>query len=404
MDKQVVYNETELKDILLKNSSKIEEICNDGDSCPEWFYKFIINFLTSIDMSEEETKEQYFNILTHKYYLSEKMERNIGFRVATLDYFLNITKHFINPKLVEITLFEQILDMSKVDSKTGCFNFRFFKEMLDGEIKRAERYEHSSSVILLDLDNFKEVNDKYGHLFADKVLEKMAKIIKNTLRKEDIIARYGGDEFVILLPHTGRVGARFMGERLKENILKYFEDKVYQGAPFRVTFSAGIATYPFDARDPENLINCADRALYRSKTLGKNCIYDFLEEEYKRNNTFHSDRRKYTRYPIKKHNKVEIYDECGLLAISGRIINISAGGVLLECSCKVKDDILNKSLQLTLNELLEQENNSLEVSGNIVRLNKEHQNLKFYIGLKFNHLLDKNIWQKIEQKILAHAV
>ncbi len=244
-----------------------------------WFYRLIINLLTSLEMDEEEAKVHYFRILENKYYLSEKMGRDIGIRVAALDYFQNIIKSLKNPKIMEIAFFEQILKLSKEDPKTGCYNSNFISEFVVKEIKKAKRHKLKLSLIMIDLDDFKDVNDKFGHLVGDKVLKEFSHILSKSVRDEDIIARFGGDEFMIVLPHTGCIGARCLAERIIASRKKYFEEKKEMNENVVITFSCGIATYPKDALDYEGLVHIADNALYSAKHLGKNRIFDNLESE-----------------------------------------------------------------------------------------------------------------------------
>lgn len=237
-----------------------------------WFYRLIINLLTSLEMEEQEARNHYFKILENKYYLSEKMGRDIGIRVAALDYFQNIIKSLKNPKIMEISFFEQILKLSKEDPKTGCYNSKFISEFIVKEIKKARRHRLKLSLIMTDIDDFKSVNDNFGHLAGDKVLKEFCNILSKSARDEDIIARFGGDEFMIVLPQTDREGARCFAERIIAGCRKYFEGKKEMAEKVNITFSCGIATYPDDAPDYEGLVQAADNALYSAKRLGKNKI------------------------------------------------------------------------------------------------------------------------------------
>jgi diguanylate cyclase (GGDEF)-like protein len=237
-----------------------------------WFYRLIINLLTSLEMEEQEARNHYFRILENKYYLSEKMGRDIGIRVAALDYFQNIIKSLKNPKIMEISFFEQILKLSKEDPKTGCYNSKFISEFIVKEIKKAKRHRLKLSLIMTDIDDFKSVNDNFGHLAGDKVLKEFCGILSKSARDEDIIARFGGDEFMVVLPQTNREGARCFAERTIAGCKKYFEGKKEMTDKVNITFSCGIATYPDDALEYEGLVKAADNALYSAKRLGKNKI------------------------------------------------------------------------------------------------------------------------------------
>lgn len=165
---------------------------------------------------------------------------------------------------------EKLRKLSIIDGLTGLYNHRYFQERLREEFERTRRYRHSLSLIMLDIDYFKKVNDTYGHLFGDFVLKELARIIKESLRKTDIAARYGGEEFALILPETEIQGASALGERLRSRVEKHsFQMK---GISLHITISLGAASiFPAESsKTPRDLIETADKALYYSKTHGRN--------------------------------------------------------------------------------------------------------------------------------------
>ena len=164
-------------------------------------------------------------------------------------------------------LYEDARKLADRDPLTGYYNHRFLHERLGEEVIRAQRARSPLSVLMLDLDDFKLVNDTFGHLFGDRVLTWTAELIRSTLRGSDIPARYGGDEFAIILPETDAVEAR----RAAERILEAFRDRPFIGeqrGPVPIGASIGVATFPADGRTGTDLIAAADRALYRVKRDG----------------------------------------------------------------------------------------------------------------------------------------
>ena len=160
------------------------------------------------------------------------------------------------------------------DGLTGLFNIHFFKRVLEQEVKKIERYGGELSVIMLDADSFKVINDTYGHQAGDKVLVRLADILKNKVRQDiDIPGRYGGDEFIVLLPNTGVQGAKVVAERVLKNIRKavvpYGDDKI------KFTSSIGVADFKA-GMSVKDLISNADAAMYSSKRSGKNsvCVFE----------------------------------------------------------------------------------------------------------------------------------
>ena len=163
----------------------------------------------------------------------------------------------------------RLQELSRVDPGTGIYNRRYFFERLEEEFERVKRHRDHLSVIMLDLDHFKDVNDTYGHLFGDFVLRQLAGILQNTSRRIDIVARYGGEEFVYILPATTIWSAASLAERIRrtiaENVFKQDEYEV------RLTASLGVAEVRQSlATNPDNLVMYADKALLKAKSQGRN--------------------------------------------------------------------------------------------------------------------------------------
>ena len=160
-------------------------------------------------------------------------------------------------------------DLSVRDSLTGLYNNAHFKELLEVEVKRSERYGHPLSLLMIDIDDFKKWQDKRGHLSGDRALKEIGNLIRSIVRGVDIVARYGGEEFAILMAETPKEMARLAAERVRKAIesLSLFDGRD------PLTVSIGVAEFPRDAREPEELIEKADMALYKAKREGKNRVH-----------------------------------------------------------------------------------------------------------------------------------
>ncbi len=158
------------------------------------------------------------------------------------------------------------------DEKTKLFNFRHFKSELHSEIARAKRFSEPVSLIMIDADKFKHYNDTNGHVLGDEALIKMAKLMKSLCRETDKPARFGGEEFAVLLPKTGKEEAVVFAERIRKAIEEtvFVNQEKQPGGNF--TASLGVATYPEDCTDAETLVNAADKALYKAKEKGRNRV------------------------------------------------------------------------------------------------------------------------------------
>ncbi len=164
---------------------------------------------------------------------------------------------------------EEMRTLSITDSLTGLFNRRYFDDRLFEELLRATRYESVFSLAIFDIDDFKLFNDTEGHLAGDEVLKAIANISRDSLRSIDIIARFGGEEFSIIMPQTGREEAFGVAERVRKNIRNLMPLNWKNFPHERITVSVGVATFPMDGRDARSLIKSADKALYRAKVSGK---------------------------------------------------------------------------------------------------------------------------------------
>ncbi len=281
-------------------------------------YPVLLNVFTQLDFAQVEAKEIWRGILKHRKEMSDSFKRQVNLLTAICDYFLTIKKSFNYPKVVELKVFEEANHFSKCDSLTGLYNRGYFEDSLTGEISRSRRYETEFSILFLDLDDFKKVNDTMGHLAGDYVLKKVANLIINEKREEDVVARYGGEELVVILPETNKVNTIIKAERIRKKIQDM--SLVFDGKKIQITASGGIATFPQDAKEANKLIQCADQALYRAKAEGKNqiCLYSI-------------DKRQYVRVDFAGEVKVQPLGKwVGQNQLFGRGKDLSLSGILFQ--------------------------------------------------------------------------
>lgn len=186
----------------------------------------------------------------------------------------------IGMAIMNARVFEDIEQQAITDGLTKLYVHRYFQQRLKEEIDRADRYSYSVALVMMDVDNFKPLNDKYGHLLGDKVLEYLAQTIRTNIRRIDLAARYGGDEFVLLLPEITEQEAWLMGERLS-GTLKSCALPTPDGGTINISVSMGIALYQNDAHTGRDLIEAADKALYWTKknNRGNICFYRNINRE-----------------------------------------------------------------------------------------------------------------------------
>jgi two-component system cell cycle response regulator len=215
--------------------------------------------------------------------LSDLESKLKGIELGVDDYLIKpVNMHILRTRVKSLVKKKALLDRlcdkyemavhsAITDKLTGLYNRRYFDHFLDFEIKRSSRQNASLALLMIDIDNFKQINDTFGHLFGDKILNKLGDIVKSIIRETDLAARYGGEEFSIVMSNTGLEEAAEIAERMRKAISAYnFDIK-----ELPTTVSIGIALYPLDSTSLQDLISNADRALYRAKHEGKNqvCVY-----------------------------------------------------------------------------------------------------------------------------------
>lgn len=186
---------------------------------------------------------------------------------------LGILASFAALSIANARLHEKTLLLACTDGLTGLFNHRQFKQILAREVSRAQRFASELSLVMIDIDNFKSFNDRYGHPCGDKILIGVAELLQEVFRQADIVFRYGGEEFVVILPLSGPAEALSAAERAREAVaaMRIACHEVAQ--PLGVTISVGLASLPQDAQNGEALLGVADQLMYQAKNRGKNRVY-----------------------------------------------------------------------------------------------------------------------------------
>lgn len=171
--------------------------------------------------------------------------------------------------LDNLRLAENLERLAVTDDLTQVYNYRYLKAALRREVKRATRFRQPLSILMVDVDNLKTYNDRNGHIRGSQLLKEIAQRFTTQVRSWDLVAKYGGDEFTVILPQTDRIGAAVVGERLRADVAEHQFPLADRGA---ITVSIGIANYPDDADSVQGLIESADRALYLAKRNGRNRV------------------------------------------------------------------------------------------------------------------------------------
>jgi len=238
-------------------------------------YQALALLLSDLSVPEARARATFERLRAHQARMCEAVGRPVGIKSAAMDYLENV-EWALNLRDDEHALtYAQLAQMAFQDQLSGLANYRYFMRRLNEEIKRADRYRRLLSLLMLDLDRFKEFNDLHGHLAGNRALEHLAGVLKSEARETDLPARYGGEEFAVLMPETAKHDAGALAERIRAKVENSPVMLPEAGAQ-RLTASLGLATYPRDAKDGEALLTSADQALYLAKAAGRNRVSLFI--------------------------------------------------------------------------------------------------------------------------------
>lgn len=273
-------------------------------------YADLIWNLVSLKYPPAEAESHWQAVLELRRQLSDRVGRDVGVRVAALDYFINIRRELVMARVIDPETLDKLYREATIDPLTNLGNRRLYRERLEQELQRSIRYRTPFVIGIFDVDDFKRVNDRFGHARGDVVLKRVADAVRASIRKADIAARWGGEEFMVLMPETNKRGGSALAERLRARVEHDLADE-------SVTISGGIAAFPIDGEDEKTLFSFADRALYRAKSEGKNCV-----------RVAPFERRAFPR--LDQHLKVNLLTlDDGTKVVDQTTTNVGLGGIAL---------------------------------------------------------------------------
>ena len=338
-------------------------------------YSEILYVLTQKRYEPDNARHHWNNIIEHSKLLRNAIGRDVGLRVAICDYFVNIDPKLKDPIFVEAVLFMERERNAFQDELTNVYNRRYFNQIIQKEIEFGKRYNQPFSLLIMDLDNFKGYNDANGHLAGDKALIELAQILKMRARAIDHVIRYGGEEFVIILPRSEKPEALIAAERYRRSVEahKFIGEDCLPGG--KLTVSIGVATFPNDAADGITLLQRADEALYQSKKMGRNRVMTLSD-------TSETEKRNDPRYLFRTELLFRLREVIEANYRRGVSQNISMSGLL----CHTLEPLgVGQPLEVLLR--LPERDTHLRLKAQSVRLQKDTSiENRYLLGLSFQFM------------------
>ena len=330
-------------------------------------YKEMLLVMTGKHFGADLSKRYWQGAVSHCHKIFKPEFAKRGFRPALMDYLRFFAGEFSDPRIIEGEYLYNITRSSVTDGLTGLYNQTYFKKILEKTINNQRRSVDAFALVFLDLDHFKQYNDRCGHLEGDEALRVCSEIIVKNLRDGDVAVRYGGEEFALLLPNLERHSAFSVAERIRKGIESHNFPKQELLDSGNLTISGGISVFPDSGTTSNEIIQAADKELYRAKER-RNCIYSFSE-----------DRRRNSRRPVKSLVEYAAFD--GAIYRPALSTDISEYGMGLGCEALLEEGM---TLSLRLTRPYWPENIHLSA---IVRQVRRKDEL-IYIGLEFEQSLD----------------
>ena len=257
--------EAELTLFEVSRMARNDELIDHYVQTNEAPYSKLIYILTHRNITEQKAYVLWNRLTNHMALLEGNLGRNVGMNVATLDYLENVAPQESAFKIIDEASLEALIDFSTIDELTQLYNRDVFEIFIYKLFNESKRTHGVISYAMFDIDDFKKVNDTYGHQRGDKVLKAVGEIIKNNIREMDIAVRYGGEELGVIFPRIDENSSVAIAERIRKKIETAFKKDLH------ITLSCGIAD-SHGKKDVDELIQAADSALYQAKKKGKNRV------------------------------------------------------------------------------------------------------------------------------------
>lgn len=341
-------------------------------------YSNLLLLLCNLTFPEDEARRHWEAMLRHRALLEEALGRPVALRVAAMDYLIGLNRQTSRPRLLELLHFPRAGDREMSDPITGLHTRAFIDEQLPREASRAKRYSIDLSFAHIEIDDYVRFAEEMGPTVGTVLLQEMAAIINGSIRNIDYAARLSGAQFGLLLTETNRMGAYYVADRIRQKVEAYYLERTVNGRPFGVTVSAGVASYPEDADQAEDLAARAFEAYFTARTRGAGRVAIYYRE-----------RREYIRLALDNDDlQVTLIPEDSSEGAPASMRNISSGGVLFESEIPVE---IGRFVQIRCRN--KREADQVLIPGRVVRIEKFESDAgeRYEIGVLFDLVVEEQL-------------
>lgn len=289
-------------------------------------YRNYFYLLTHLEFEEADAVRHWDEFKRYHAKFEQDLGYSIDTRITTLSYFINENRQLRNPKIIEMKVFQSTQDMVILDELTSLYNYRHFRERIKAEMAAAQSREEMLSLVIIDIDDFKHINDDYGHLAGDGILRQISTLVKSGFSDRGEAFRYGGEEFAVIVPGADKQEVYEISKTLCEKIAShpFINENSAARHEMSVTASLGIAVYPHDCETSDALIGNADKALYTAKGNGKNIVSLYSDNQRRAKRPSISVAGQLARFSARR--------------VCMRTLNVSKGGIRFFCEQELAED------------------------------------------------------------------
>ena len=289
-------------------------------------YRNYFYLLTHLEFEESDAVQHWDAFKRYHGKFEQDLGYSIDTRITTLSYFINENRQLQNPKIIEMKVFQSTQDKVILDDLTSLYNYRHFRERIKAGMQAATSREEMLSLVIIDIDDFKHINDDYGHLAGDGILRQIALLVKTEFGDLGDAFRYGGEEFAVIVPGAGKQEVYELSNSLCARIAAhpFVNEASADRHELSVTASLGLAVYPHDCDTSDALIGNADKALYTAKGTGKNIVCLYSENQ-----------RRAKRPSVSVEGEMTSFRTT---SVRMRTLNVSKGGIRFICEQALAED------------------------------------------------------------------